>query len=187
MLTVTLDTGTLSLVDALAALDGLEVDVAVTTVTAREVEGTPWAVKIKQLKRVPETAVWGESRWGEARWGSDADGDRHERLLALLSGGGFPKPGQRDNLTDGQKHLQRDVMILAAHARESRDIFVSNDTKAIGRAGERLRERLRQDFGIRAMTSDEFADFCASPQVRMRAGRVLPGAVVVCRGLMTTW
>lgn len=49
MLTVTLDTGTLRLVDALRALDGLEVEVATTTVTAREVEGTAWAGKIKRL------------------------------------------------------------------------------------------------------------------------------------------
>ena len=48
------------------------------------------------LKVVRETAVFGESRWGEALFGGDADGDRYEQLLALLSSGGFPKPGQRD-------------------------------------------------------------------------------------------
>ena len=53
-------------------------------------------------------------------------------------------------------------MILAAHARERRDIFVSNDTKAIGRVGEPLREQLQQEFGIRAMTLDEFIAYCAS-------------------------
>lgn len=72
------------------------------------------------LKVVRETAVFGESRWGEALFGGDADGDRYEQLLALLSSGGFPKPGQRDHLTEGQKHLQRDAMILAAHSREGR-------------------------------------------------------------------
>jgi hypothetical protein len=162
VLTVTLDTGTLRLVDALGALGDLEVDIAVTTVTGREVEGTAWAGKVKQLKLIRETAVWGESRWDEALLAGAADATRYERLLALLSGGGFPKPGQRDNLTEGLKHLQRDVMILAAHAREARDIFVSNDTRAIGRAGELLRERLHQEFGIRAMTLDEFTACYAS-------------------------
>ncbi len=162
MLTITLDTGTLRLMDVLDALNGLEVDVATTTVTAREVDGTAWADKVKQLKLVQETAVLGESRWGEALLGGDSDGDRYERLLALLSGGGFPKPGQRDNLTSGHKHLQRDAMILAAHTREGRDIFVSNDTKAIGRQGEELRHRLQEEFGIRAMTLEEFEDYCSS-------------------------
>lgn len=106
--------------------------------------------------------VLGESVLGGAVLGSEGDSDRYERLLALLSGGGFPKPGKRGNLTTGHKHLQRDVMILAAHARERRDIFVSNDTKAIGRAGEPLREQLQQEFGIRAMTLDEFIAYCAS-------------------------
>lgn len=162
VLTVTLDTNTLRLANALAALDALEVDVATTTVTAREVEGTAWAVKAKQLRAITETWVLAESPMGLAAVGSRADSDRYEGLLSLLSNGGFPKPGNRDNLTDGQKRLQRDVMILAAHAREGRDIFVSNDTKAIGRAGDPLRDRLLQEFGIRAMTLEEFTAFCAS-------------------------
>lgn len=162
MLTITLDTGTLSLVNALAALDGLEVDVATTTVTAREVEGTAWAGKVKQLRLVVEVIVLGESVLGGAVLGGEGDSERYERLLALLSGGGFPKPGKRENVTRGHKHLQRDVMILAAHAREGRDIFVSNDTKAIGRAGEPLREQLYQQFGIRAMTLAEFTAYCTT-------------------------
>jgi hypothetical protein len=162
MLTVTLDTNTLRMADALTVLDGLEVDVATTTVTAREVEGTAWAGRVKQLKQVPETLVFGESRWGEALLGDEADAARYEQLLSMLSNSGFPKPGQREALTGGQKRLQRDAMILAAHVREGRDIFVSNDTKAIGRSGEALRERLLRDFGIRAMTLDEFTTYCAS-------------------------
>jgi hypothetical protein len=70
MLTVTLDTGTLRLVDALSALDGVAVDIAATTVTAREVEGTVWVGKVKQFKVVMESLVlirrvglgWGGSR-----------------------------------------------------------------------------------------------------------------------------
>ena len=164
MLTITLDTGTLSLVDALATINGLElaVDVATTTVTAREVEGTAWASKAAQLRVIPEVMVLGRSPLGVAVLGSEADKFYYEGLLTLLSGGGFPKPGKRDALTDGYKHLQHDAMILAAHAREGRDIFVSNDTKAIGRPGEPLRERLHQEFGIRAMTLAEFTDHCAT-------------------------
>jgi hypothetical protein len=166
LLTVTLDTGTLRVVDALAVLDGLEVDVATTTVTARETEGTAWAGKVKQLNLILEPLVLGESVLGAAVLGGEDDRDRYERLLMLLSGGGFPKPGKRGVLTDGNKHLQRDVIILAAHAREGRDILVSNDTKAIGRPGDTLRQQLQREFGIRAMTLDEFTAHCAS----LRAG-----------------
>lgn len=162
MLTVTLDTNTLRVADALGTLAGLDVDLATTTVTAREVEGTAWAGKMRQLNRIVETWVLAESPLGMAAMGTRADRDLYEGLLSLLSGGGFPKPGKRDVLTGGYKHLQRDAMVLAAHAREGRDIFVSNDTKAIGHVGEPLRERLRQDFGIRAMTLDEFVAHCAS-------------------------
>jgi hypothetical protein len=162
LVTITLDTSTLRLVDALAALDGLPIDVATTTVTAREVEGTAWASKAAQLRVIPEVMVLGRSPLGVAVLGSDADKFYYEGLLALLSGGGFPKPGKRDALTDGNKHLQHDAMILAAHAREGRDIFVSNDTKAIGRAGEPLREQLYQQFGIRGMTLAEFTAYCTA-------------------------
>src|SRR4029450_7046423 len=138
-LTITLDTGALRLVDALLVLDGIEVDIATTTVTAREVEGTVWAGKIKGRQGSKEGMVLGESRFGGMVL---ADGARYEQLLALLSGGGFPKSGKRNNLSEGDSHILRDAIMLAAHAREGRDIFVSDDTKAIGHPGSVLRSRL---------------------------------------------
>ena len=159
MLTITLDTGTLKLMDALAILDGLEVDIASTTVTAREVEGTAWAAKVGQLPALQESWVLGESVLGAAVWGNEGDSDRFEQLLLLLSGRGFPKPGKRSTLTDGERHLLRDAAILSTHAREGRDLFVSDDTKAIGRPGSELRARLLSAFGIRAMTLAEFHDY----------------------------
>jgi hypothetical protein len=116
---------------------------------------------------VPLDVVLDESSLGMARLGANSDADRYEWLLKLLSGGGFPKPGERDNLAEGQKHLQRDAMILSAHAREGRDIFVSNDTKAIGRPGRDLRRKLQEEFGIRAMTLDESKEHCASFRPRV--------------------
>ncbi len=162
MLTVTLDTNTLGLVSVLEVLGDAEADLTTTTVTAREVEGTKWAEHVKTLKLTTEDFVLGESRLGEARLGDPETAKRYEQLLSLLSGGGFPKAGQRGSLTDGQKRLQRDAMILSAHARDGRDIFVSNDTKAIGQPGSGLRRRLQERFGIRAMTLEEFKDHCAS-------------------------
>ncbi len=159
MLTVTLDTGTLRLTDALAMLDGLAVHIATTTVTAREVEGTAWAAKVGQLPALKESWVLGESVLGAAVWGSQADSDRFERLLLLLSGGGFPARDKRNTLTNGERHLLRDAAILSTHAREGRDLFVSDDTKAIGRPGSELRAKLLSELGIRAMTLAEFRDY----------------------------
>jgi len=159
VLTVTLDTGTLRLTDALAMLDGLAVHIATTTVTAREVEGTGWAAKAGQIPALQESWVLGESVLGAAVWGSQADSDRFERLLLLLSGGGVPTRDKRNTLTNGERHLLRDAAILSTHAREGRDLFVSDDTKAIGHQGSELRARLLSELGIRAMTLAEFRDY----------------------------
>jgi hypothetical protein len=162
MLTVTLDTGALCFVEALNAVAGIDADVATTTVTAREVAGTGWASHLEGLKVIHEDLVLGESWLGSAVLGSAETADRYERLLLLLSGGGFPKPGNRDDLSEGQKHVQRDAMIFSAHARDGRDILVSEDRRAIGQPNSSLRQRLVDEFGIRAMTVDEFKRYCAS-------------------------
>jgi hypothetical protein len=159
VLTITLDTNTLPVEKALAGLGNLEVDVATTTVTTREIEGTTLAGGIKNLKIIRETGVWGESRWGEAVYSDKSDGVRYEELLTFLSSGSFPKPGQRDSLSAGQERIKRDAMILSAHARERREIFVSDDVKAIGQAGSDRRRQLEERFGIRAMTVAEFRAF----------------------------
>jgi hypothetical protein len=52
---------------------------------------------------------------------------RLEAILAIVSAGSFPKPGQRVSLTHGERRQLRDAMILEAHAREGRDVFVTND------------------------------------------------------------
>jgi hypothetical protein len=162
MLTVTLDTGALDLAEALGALDGLAVHVATTTVTAREAAGHSGAATVRRLDVIRETWVMGESPWGAMVIGSHDDRDRFERLLLLLSGGGFPKPTKRKALTEGNRHLLWDAAMLSAHAREGRDLFVSDDTKAIGHAGSTLRARLLSDFGIQAMTVAEFRDYCGT-------------------------
>jgi hypothetical protein len=67
-LTVTLDTNTIDHRARIeAACAGLDVELAYTTVTNRETEGTSRATG---GATVAETAVWNESRWGEAVWGS---------------------------------------------------------------------------------------------------------------------
>lgn len=156
MLTVTLDTGALDLADEFA---GLDIHVATTTVTAREAEGHSGEPKVQRLPVISESWVMGESVLGRMVLGSRADSDRFEQLLLLLSGDGFPPPAKRKTLTKGNRHLLRDAAMLSAHAREGRDLFVSDDTKAIGHPGSTLRARLLSEFGIRAMTMAEFRDY----------------------------
>jgi hypothetical protein len=98
--------------------------------------------------------------------GSEETAARYESLLLLLSGGGFPKPGKRDNLTPGEKHLSTGCdEPLRARTRASRDF---RERRYEGDWSCRLgRTRLAKEFGIGAMTVDEFKAFCKS----LRRGR----------------
>jgi len=65
--------------------------------------------------------------------------------------------------------MLRDAMILEAHVRDGRDIFVTRDTRAyVGRGGDKnvLRSKLEGLFSTRIMTVDEFCAECE----RLRAG-----------------
>lgn len=59
-LKITLDTNTLPLERALDALDNRPADLAVTSLTAREVHGTRWAPELHSLDVVPELWVMDE-------------------------------------------------------------------------------------------------------------------------------
>ena len=150
-----------------AATTGLDVELAPTTVTPRE---RPTSAPPGQP--ITETAVWDESRWNEGVWGpsppvpetftlgesrlgvgklgSDQSVTRFEAILAVISNGSFPKPGHRDRLSHGERTQLRDTMILEAHARERRDVLVSNDvTGFIGKDGAK-RPKLERFAGPRS-------------------------------------
>jgi hypothetical protein len=153
------------------AVEGLDVEIAPTTVTLRErgVTSLPSDDAV-----VSETGVWNESRWGEFVWGpsppvyetltlgesrlgmavlgGDDAPSRFEAILAIIGDGSFPKRGERDKLTDGQRRQLRDAMILEAHARDGRDVLVSNDVTAFG--GEK-RSRLEALCHTKIRTVDE--------------------------------
>lgn len=182
MLRVTVDTNVLEgdMRRIRDAVKGLDVEIALTTVTLRE-RGT---TKPPEQSVVAETGVWNESRWGEFVWGpsppvfetltlgesrlgmaalgSAESSQRFEAILAVTGNGSFPKPGERDELSEGERRQLRDAMILEPHAREARDILVSNDRRAfIGKDGEK-RRRLEAICATRIMTVDEFCDEVAS-------------------------
>jgi hypothetical protein len=84
---------------------------------------------------------------------------RFEAILDVIGIRSFPKPGLRDSKTPGQKRQLRDAMILEAHAREGRDILVSDDVKGfIGKDGEN-RRKLEAICRTRIMTVDEFCEY----------------------------
>jgi hypothetical protein len=180
MLRVTLDTGAVGprrkVIEA--ACHGHDVDLANTTVTERELRGT----RIAPLSEpIFETGVWGESEWGKSVWGGepvrevlvpgetplgagvlagDDSATMFDSLLAIIGDGSFPPSGQRDNLKPGQLNQLRDALILEAHTREKRDIFVTTDTTAFVKHGRR--HKLERLCSTRIMTVDEFCDHMSS-------------------------
>lgn len=171
-LLVTVDTNVLDerqITDLRASTTGVAVEFATVTVNERERGVVDLDVRV-----VPETAVWGESRWGEAVWGgpipelmvldetplgsgvlaSDAGVDVFERVLSIVSSGSFPKPGARDSLTDPQRRQLRDAMAFEAHLRQRRHVFVSDDKKAFISHGRR--EALEALGQTHILTSTEF-------------------------------
>ncbi len=145
--------------------------------TDREQEGTSFATATIGVDEILETMVWDESLWdrsvwdrppvteamviGESRIGSSGIGDegrtRLEAILGVIGSGAFPPRGKRDALNDGERRQLRDAMILDAHAREGRDVFVTKDEKAYVKHGRR--ETLEALCSTRIMTVDQFLDW----------------------------
>ncbi len=179
MLRITLDTNAvnpaeLSRIEAACA--GREIDVAHTSVTDHEQEGTTFSgVRGAVVEtgvwdesrwgqfvwggRIPETLVIGESRLGSAALGGDESPTCFEAILDVIGHGSFPPAGRRDGLTSAQHRQLRDAMILEAHARERRDVFVTNDVKSFIRHSRR--ERLETLGETRIMTVNEFLGWLA--------------------------
>jgi len=186
LMRITLDTNVLDppcLQQMLEAAAGLSAEFAMVTVSKREIEGT----RIQPLPTtVLETGVWGESRSGEFLWGvpvaeplvlgesrlgegalsGPESANRFEAILRIVSNGAFPKPGVRDTLKPGERRQMRDAMILEAHARESRDILVTNEIRAYGRTGDQRRRRLETLCATHIMNVDEFCEHCRKRRIK---------------------
>lgn len=157
---VTLDTNVLSqtVVHKIEkAVEGLPIELGHVSVTAREQED---AYKLPLGQRVLETGVWDESKWDESIWGGESEEDLFEHLLTIISNGSFPRVGNRTHLSHGQRNQLRDVMILVAHVRSGRDIFVTNETKAFGKKDSSLRQSLESRCSTQIMNAEEFSQYC---------------------------
>lgn len=161
MIKVTVDTDVLPADDLLQAARGLDCEFAVVSVTKREVEDTRFAVHVRPLGSVHETAVFGEARFGSAVLASQHSDETLGEILRIISAGSFPQ--WRANLPKGQLHQLRDALILEAHIREQRDIFITGDARAFIRHGKR--EELRAAFGVRILTRVEFLNACTQNQL----------------------
>ena len=133
-----------------AAFLGYEVQVV--TVTAREVEGTSFEVRLECTRHVPELAHWGEFKWGNAVWAGPNTIEVIDTALEIIANGSFPT--NRAALTAGQKRQLRDAMILEAHVRSESDLFVTGDEKAYTKHGRM--EALQERLGVRILLVPEF-------------------------------
>jgi hypothetical protein len=156
------------------ATERLDVEFAPTTVTLRE-QGKA----LPDPTAIAETGVYSESRYdtgavyaspvyetvildetplGMSVLADDPALALFDAILAIIGSGSFPKPKYRENLSEGERRQLRDAMILEAHAREGRDVLVSNDEKAfIGKDGKR-RAMLEAICRTKIRTVDEFLD-----------------------------
>ncbi len=179
VLLITLDTNLIDTVqiDQLSErLEGMPHEFAFISVTERE---RGFEIGFAGRK-VVETAVLGESPCGSLLGGAkpapfvigesllapdDAPTGRYNVLgddddvvlfepsLVIIGNGGFPRVGERDHLTDGQRRQLRDAMIYTAHVRERRHVLVSNDQKAYVNHGKR--ERLEKLGATKIRTAAE--------------------------------
>lgn len=153
-LRVTLDTGALhpkTLVRIETAIAEQDVELDHATVSARERPYPP-----PQPAGLPELLVVDESRVGEAVLAGEEDAALFEAILEVISDRGFPPPGGRDDLSAGQLHQLRDAMILEAHSRSERHVFVTTDLKGFVKHGRR--EKLQELCSTVIVTVDEFID-----------------------------
>ncbi len=158
MIKITLDTNVLPAEDLLAAASEFDCDFAVVSVTEREVDGTPFEVHLQPFGRVHENGVYSEARYGQAVYASEALAETLDKILDVLSSGSFPRSPA--NLSHGQRRQFRDALILEAHIREGRNIFVTNDERGFIRDGRR--EKLEALFPVRILTRAEFSNACAA-------------------------
>lgn len=98
MVKATLDTNVLPAQALIERARERGVHATVSSISGREVEQWSQKAEVAALEKVVEVAVLGESRLGEAILGCNADEERLERALAMLSSGSFPPKGNRHGL-----------------------------------------------------------------------------------------
>lgn len=155
---VTVDTNILPLNDleSLAAEAGYALEII--SVTARELAGTDLLDAARNLGQTYETAMFGEAFFDGAVLGDIEHAGTLEEILKVISSGSFPAQADRDELTPPQRNQLRDALILQAHIRSGKRIFVTGDAKAYIKHGRR--ELFESRYRIAIYTKAEFLEHC---------------------------
>lgn len=153
---VTVDTNIFPIADIEDLVSRAGYSLEVISVTNRELQGTDLSESAGKLNETPETFHFGEGAWGRMMWGSVTDTENFEKILEIISSGGYPK--NRENVTPKQINQRRDALILQAHLRSGKTIFVSNDERGFVKHGKR--EALETTFGMTILTRLEFIEHC---------------------------
>lgn len=148
----TIDTNILPADDFTELAKSRRWEIKIVSVTEREMGHGDRRLQVSGLGKVLERAVWDESEWDDCVFG--VGDDFLENIIQIISNGSFPKAGCRGQLSDGQSRQLRDAMILEAHAREEREIFVTNDRT--GFIDDGRREKLQNLLKTRILTREEF-------------------------------
>lgn len=149
---ITLDTNVLPNPELVQIATAAGHELRVTSVSVRELEGTSFAAHLPSSRPVPESAIWGESKWGQAVWAKQDSA--FEEILGILTNGSFPR--SRQSLSAGERRQLRDAMVLEAHVREGREVFVTLDAAGFIKHGRR--EAIERRFAIEVLSPDEYID-----------------------------
>ncbi len=136
-----------------------------TSIAPRELKNAKPRVRfgvrpLSAPRQLVEGCLLGESLLGQFVLWPPGSGARFEQVLHLMSNGSFPKPGQRDDLTNPQRNQLRDAHHLMTHAHAGGAIFITEDTTGFGRPGSPLRHALEALCSTQIMTPDEFCASC---------------------------
>lgn len=156
MALVTLDTNILPAADLVVLARAAGHECAVASPTRRESYAMSLEAESRALPYVRELMVWGTSAFGDAVFAPARRSPALLEILRVVSNGSFPQDWE--GLTPGQRRQLDDALILEAHVRAERDIFVSNDERAFVRHGRR--EVLEQELTTRIMCRREFENLC---------------------------
>ena len=151
-LSITLDSSVIDDERILTLCKANDWDLARVSITDRETENTGFHVLLEPLNKISAIFICGESKLGDDILGSKHQADVFDTILDIISTKAFPK--DHSNLSKGEKMQRRNAMILQAHIRERRDVFITIDKKAFIK-GE-LRAKLEDKFNVKIMTVCEF-------------------------------
>ena len=154
----TLDTNVLPIDDLRSLAARFCIDLAITTVTDTEIGADD--PRARDLLRLSEPLVLGESPLGVGVMAPEERGQRFDRILAIISNESFPRRGYRSNLTDGQRRQLRDAIAFEAHIASGRDAFVTKDEKAFVNEGRRA--KLQTLGQTQVLTRAEFMTLLSS-------------------------